>query len=161
MVVKDDAEASKVLDVAFENGITDIIGFDYWSEQLDQKKQDVRVKALQVAKEKSKVMLDGLFKKTPRVINVQENTIVVNPAQMYQSFTNTSSANYQTNYWSRKNMPLVQLARPKNTYYRGNLPNADIQAAKLPMRSELSVVSTVKIYYESPAAEGYNAATEH
>ena len=55
-------------------------------------------------------------------------------------------------------MPLVQLARPKNTYYRGNLPNADTQAAKLPMRSELSVVSTVKIYYESPAAEGYNAA---
>ena len=42
-----------------------------------------------------------------------------------------------------------------------HLANADIQAVKLPMRSELSVVSTVKIYYESPAAEGYNAATEH
>ena len=158
LAVKDDVEASKVLDVAFENGITDIIGFDYWSEQLDQKKQEVRAKALQVAKEKSKMLLDGLFKETPRVINVQENTIVVNPTDMYESFTNTSSANYQTNYWSRKNMPLVQLARPKNTYYRGNLPNADTQAAKLPMRSELSVVSTVKIYYESPAAEGYNAA---
>ena len=92
------------------------------------------------------------------MINVQENTIVVNPAQMYESFANTSSASYQTNYWSRKNMPLVQLARPKNTYYRDNLPNADTQAAKLPMRSELSVVSIVKIYCESPAAEGYNAA---
>ena len=158
LAVKDDVEASKVLDVAFENGITDVIGFDYWSEQLDLKKQEVRAKALKVAKDKSKILLDGLFGKTPRVINVQENTIVVSPAQMYESFTNASSASYQTNYWSRKNMPLVQLARPKNTYYRGNLPNADTQAAKLPMRPELSVVSTVKIYYESPAAEGFNAA---
>ena len=158
LAVKDDAEASKVLDVAFENGITDVIGFDYWSEQLDLKKQEVRAKALKVAKDKSKILLDGLFEKTPRVINVQENTIVVSPAQMYESFTNASSASYQTNYWSRKNMPLVQLARPKNTYYRGNLPNADTQATKLPMRPELSVVSTVKIYYESPAAEGFNAA---
>ena len=158
LAVKDDAEASKVLDVAFENGITDVIGFDYWSEQLDLKKQEVRAKALKVAKDKSKILLDGLFEKTPRVINVQENTIVVSPAQMYESFTNASSTSYQTNYWSRKNMPLVQLARPKNTYYRGNLPNADTQATKLPMRPELSVVSTVKIYYESPAAEGFNAA---
>jgi len=158
LAVKDDVEASKVLDVAFENGITDVIGFDYWSEQLDLKKQEVRAKALKVAKDKSKILLDGLFGKTPRVINVQENTIVVSPAQMYESFTNASSASYQTNYWSRKNMPLVQLARPKNTYYRGNLPNADTQATKLPMRPELSVVSTVKIYYESPAAEGFNAA---
>ena len=158
LAVKDDVEASKVLDVAFENGSTDVIGFDYWSEQLDLKKQEVRAKALKVAKDKSKILLDGLFGKTPRVINVQENTIVVSPAQMYESFTNASSASYQTNYWSRKNMPLVQLARPKNTYYRGNLPNADTQAAKLPMRPELSVVSTVKIYYESPAAEGFNAA---
>ena len=158
LAVKDDVEASKVLDVAFENGITDVIGFDYWSEQLDLKKQEVRAKALKVAKDKSKILLDGLFEKTPRVINVQENTIVVKPAQMYESFTNDSSASYQANYWSRKNMPLVQLARPKNTYYRGNLPNAGTQAAKLPMRPELSVVSTVKIYYESPAAEAFNAA---
>ena len=158
LAVKDDAEAMKVLDVAFTNGITDIIGFDYWSEELDRKKEEVRAKALQVAKRKSKMLFDGLFEKTPRVINVQENTVVVNPASMYESFTNTSTGDYQTNYWSRKNMPLVKLARPKNTYYRGNLPNADTQAEKLPMRAELSVVSTVRIYYESPAAEGFNAA---
>ena len=92
LAVKDDAEAMKVLDVGFENGVTDIIGLDYWSEELDRKKQEVRAKALQVAKVKSKVLLDGLFEKTPRVINVQENTIVVNPAEMYESFTNASSA---------------------------------------------------------------------
>ena len=160
LAVKNDAEAMKVLDVAFENGITDIIGFDYWSEELDRKKQEVRAKAMQVAKEKSKLLLDGLFEKTPGVINVQEKTIVVKPEEMYQSFVNDSSANYQTNYWSRKSMPMVRLARPKNTYYRGNLPNADTQAEKLPMRSELSVVSTVRIYYESPAAKSFNAARE-
>lgn len=160
LVVKDDAEAMKVLNVAFENGVTDIIGFDYWSEELDAKKQEVRAKAIQAAKQKADVLMDGLFEEPPRVINVQENTIVVNPAEMYESFTNDSSASYQANYWSRKNLPLIKLARPKNTYYRGNLPNADIQAKELPMKAELSVVSTVRIYYESPAAEGFNAARE-
>ena len=158
LAVKNDAEAMKALDVAFENGITDIIGFDYWSEELDRKKEEVRAKALQVAKEKSKLLLEGLFVETPRAINIKEETIVVNPAEMYQSFTNDSSTSYQTNYWSRKSIPMVKLARPKNTYYRGNMPNADTQAKKLPMRSELSVVSTVKIYYASPAAAAFNAA---
>ena len=156
LAVKDDAQAMKVLDVAFENGITDIIGFDYWSEELDQKKQEVRAKAIQAAKAKADVML-GLFAERPPVINVQENTEVVYPESMYESFQNTSSNEYQTNYSNRRNLPLIRLPRPKNTYYRGNLTNADTQAGELPMRAELSLVSTVRIYYASPAAEKFNA----
>ena len=157
LAVKDDAEAMKVLDVAFANGITDIIGFDYWSDELDQKKQEVRAQAIQAAKEKAEVML-GLFEKTPPVINVQEHTVVVYPESMYESFQNSSSSEYQASFINRRNLPLVRLPRPKNTYYRGNLPNADVQAGELPMRAELSVVSTVRIYYQSPAAESFNAA---
>ena len=160
LAVNDDAEAMKVLDVAFANDVTDIIGFDYWSKDLDSKKQEARAKAIKVAKEKSKVLLDGLFAKNLPAINVQENTVVRYPSSMYQSFTNTSSGEYQTNYHNRRNLPLIKLARPKNTYYRGNLPNADTQADELPMRAELSVVSTVRIYYESPSAKSFNASRE-
>ena len=159
LAVKDDAEAMKVLNVAFANGVTDIIGFDYWSDELDKQKKEVRAKAIQAAKEKAEVLL-GLFDKTPPVINVQENTIVVYPESMYESFQNSSSNEYQTNYNNRRNLPLIRLPRPKNTYYRGNLPNADTQVDELPMRAELSVVSTVRIYYQSPAAEKFNAGRE-
>ena len=160
LAVKNDAEAMKVLEVAFANGITDIIGFDYWSSELDQKKKEVRAKAIQAAKEKAEVLL-SLFVKVPPVINVQEDTNVVHPDAMYESFSNASSNEYQSGYNTRRNLPFIKLARPKNTYYRGNLPNTDTQAGELPMRAKLSVVSTVRIYYQSPVAEKYNAGQKN
>lgn len=156
--VKNDAEATKAIDIAISNGVTDIIGFDYWCKDLDIKKQEARAEAIEIAKEKAKVLIEGVFEKTLPVINVQEKTIVRYPASMYRSFTNSSSTDYQSNYYSRRNVPLMKLARPKNTYYEGNLPNADKQADTLPMRAELSVVSSVRIYYESPAAKTFNAS---
>jgi hypothetical protein len=42
--------------------------------------------------------------------------------------------------------------RPRNTYYRGLYMDGDIQASQLAMEPEISVVSTVRLYYESPAA---------
>ena len=160
LAVADDAEAMKALEIAFANGVTDIIGFDYWSDELDQKKKDVRAKAIQAAKEKSELLL-GLFENKPPVINVQENTTVVYPESMYASFQNSLSSEYHANYNSRRNIPLIKLPRPQNTYYRGNLPNADVHATGLPMRPALSVVSTVKIFYQSPAAEKYNAGQKN
>ena len=156
LAVKNDAEAMKMLDVAFTNDVTDIIGFDYWSKDLDQKKKEARALALKAAKEKAGVLLADLFEKQPPVINVREATHVQYPSTMYASFSNSSSGEYQTNY-SRQNLPVIKLARPKNTYYRGNLPNADVQAKELPMRAKISVVSTVRIYYESPAAKSFNS----
>ena len=156
LAVKDEAEAMKVLDIAFANGVTDIIGFDYWSDELDQKKQEVRSQAIEAAKAKAELLL-GLFSEKPPVVNVQENTVVIYPDSMYESFQNTSSNEYQAFYNNRRNVPLILLPRPKNTYYRGNLENADTQIGGLPMHAELSVVSTVRIYYESPAAKDYNA----
>ena len=156
--VKDNAEVTEVLKVAFENEVTDIIGFDFWSEEMDLKKQEARAKALEVAKEKSKTLLDGLFEKMPPAINVQENTVVVYPESMYESFENASSNEYQTGYSNRRNIPLVKLARPKNTYYRGNLIDADTQTPELQMRAKLSVVSTVWVYYQSPAAKSFHAS---
>lgn len=48
--------------------------------------------------------------------------------------------------------PRIHAHRPKNTYYRGHIQGADIQPlGELPMH-EITVVSTVRLYYASPAA---------
>ncbi|MDB4766416.1 SIMPL domain-containing protein [bacterium] len=160
LAVKDDKEAMKMLDVAFANNVTDIIGFDYWSKDLDQKKKETRALAVEAAKEKASVLLGDFFEKKPPIINVREKTDVRYPASMYESFTNSSSGQYQTNYSSKRNLPVIKLARPQNTYYRGNLPSVDVQADTMPMQAEISIVSTVRIYYESPAAKSYNASRD-
>jgi hypothetical protein len=49
-------------------------------------------------------------------------------------------------------MPFIRASRPRNTYYRGLQSDGDIQPAGLPMRPEISVISTVRIYFQSPAA---------
>ncbi len=155
LAVKNDAEAMRALDVAFEHGVTDIIGFDYWSKDLDQKKNEARLQAIKIAKEKSQVMLDGLFDKRPPIINIQERTDVYYPESMYVSFDNTASAEYRTNYYSRRNLPEIRLYRPKNTYYRGLDPKTDVQSNVLPMKPEISVVANVRLYFESPTAKAY------
>ena len=157
LAVADDDSAMKALDIAFANGVTDIIGFDYWCENLDDKKKEARKLAIKAAKEKAEVIL-GLFDAPPPVINVQENTVVRYPKSLYESFQNDSSARYQRYYLNLRDTPMVKQPRPKNTYYRGNLLDADVQARKLPMKAELSVVSTVRVYYQSPAAEEFNAS---
>ena len=154
--VASDAAAMKVLKAAFANDVTDIIGFDYWSDQLDAKKKEVRAKALEAAKEKSDLLL-GVFSKRPTPINIQEQTVVHYPAELYESFENSSSQEYSSNYYDRRDIPRIRLPRPKNTYYRSMNPNVDVQPKSLAMRPELSVVSTVRIQYASPAAAAFNS----
>jgi len=69
-----------------------------------------------------------------------------------ESFTNSNDAEYETSY-SRRDIPVVRTFRPKNTYYRGLYPDGDVQSKELPMQSEISIVSTVRLYFESPAAK--------
>ncbi|MHB8972363.1 MAG: hypothetical protein ACYC3X_14045 [Pirellulaceae bacterium] len=52
----------------------------------------------------------------------------------------------------RSDVPFIRAYRPRNTYYRGLNHDGDVQAAGLPMQPEISVVSTVRLYFESPAA---------
>jgi len=151
----DDTMMKKVLDTAFENEVTDIIGFDLWSKELDQKKKDARALAIKAAKEKSDSVLNAIFEKRPPVINVQEKTTAHFPTSLYASFENSSSAQYTPS----RNIPRILLARPKNTYYRGHISNTDLAPKDLQMRSEISVESHVRIYFESPAAKSFNTAT--
>ena len=150
LAVAGDREALPALAAAFELGVTDIIAFDYWSKELDAIKEQAREKALAAARGKSDLMLKVLFTDKPSVINVQEQTTVHYPDSLYHSFTNTVDEEAIPAHW--RSQTLIRAQRPKNTYYRGFYSDGDIQPRDLPMRPEISVVSTVRLYFESPAA---------
>jgi len=151
VAVPNDRVAKTVLAVAFEQGVTDIIAFDYWSDDLDSLKVKARQQALRAAREKADFLLDELLDSRPPAINVQEQTTVHWPESLYQSFVN--SVDQQVSPAPRRDVPLIGAARPKNTYYRGlNSTAVDRQPGGLPMQPEITVVSTVRVYYESPVA---------
>lgn len=160
LAVESDEAAMRAIDAAFENEVTDIIAFDYWSKELDAKKKEARELAVQAAKDKAETLLGALFEKVPPVINVREKTTVHYPDSMYQSFENSSSAQYNSSYALRRDIPRMLVARPKNTYYRGHVSNADVGPSELQMRAEISVESKVQVYFESPVAKSFNAGRE-
>jgi uncharacterized protein YggE len=155
LAVKDDAQAMRAIGIAFENDVADIIAFDYWSKELDQLKVKARAAAVKAARDKSDALLGALFEKRPAVINVRESTRVYYPESLYESFTNSSDADYQTSY-ARRAIAKIRAFRPKNTYYRGLYLDGDVQSKELPMQAEISVVSTVRLYFESPVAKEYH-----
>jgi uncharacterized protein YggE len=150
LAVKDDDTAYQALTRAFDEGVTDVIGFDYWSRDLDEIKQKARKAALGAARQKTDGLLGDLFEKKPRAINVQEHTTVYYPESLYQSFTAGQTA--QVSMPIRRDIPFFGAQRPRNTYYRGLFSDGDIQARELPMKPEISVVSSVRLYFQSPAA---------
>lgn len=151
LAVPNDETAPAAFKAAFTQGITDIIAFDYWVRDLDAVKVKARAKAVAAARAKADLLLKALFEVPPRVINVQEQTIVRYPSSLYSSFRNSDDRRVSTTW--RRNIPLIYAHRPKNTYYRGLFADGDVQAPELPMEPEISVVSTVRLYFESPAAK--------
>ena len=118
VAVKDDIEATKAINIAFDNDVADIIAFDYWNRELDVLKVRARAQAVKAARDKSDVLLGTLFEEKPAVINVQEATTVHYPESLYESFENTHDEQYSSGFLSR-DTPVIRKFRPKNTYYRG------------------------------------------
>jgi uncharacterized protein YggE len=151
LAVPNNANAAKAFTMAFEHGVTDIIAFDYWSRELDEFKLKAREQAVKAARDKSDLLLGALFDAVPPLINVQEQTTIHYPESLYHSFVNSYDAEV-TSGW-RRDTPYIRAYRPKNTYYRGLYSNGDVQARELPMHPEISVVSNVRLYFESPASK--------
>jgi uncharacterized protein YggE len=151
LAAKGEAEARSALGRALEQGVTDIIAFDYWSKDLDETKVKVRQQALQAARDKADVLLGALFAQRPPAINVQERTTVRYPESLYHSVVNVAddAAGGYTGY--RREVPFVKAYRPRNTYYRGLYVDSDVQPRELPMNPEISVVSTVRLYFKPVA----------
>lgn len=150
LAVANDDVAAKALTVAFEHGVTDIIAFDYWSKDLDEAKVKARDQAVKATREKSNSLLSLVFETVPPAINVQEQTTIHYPESLYHSFVNAHEE--EISFRWRRETPFIRAHRPRNTYYRGLYSNGDVQPKELPMHPEISVVSTVRLYFESPAA---------
>ena len=159
LAVKNDVEAMEAINLAFEKEVADIIAFDYWSKELDEMKIKARAAAVKAAQEKSATLLGTLFEQQPPLINLQESTRTFYPESMYESFTNSNDTQYELSY-SRRDIPVLRTFRPKNTYYRGLYPDGDVQSKELPMQSEISIVSAVRLYFESPAAKERPTSTK-
>ncbi len=151
--VASEKEARAVLAAAFKLGVSDIIAFDYWSDRIDQTKKEAMKNALRVAKEKADLLLGAMFDELPRPLNVHESTRVVFPRSLYGSFENAHAEAFRVPYSSDR-VPTIQAVRPKNTYYQGLLEDADVRAEGLPLRAQISVVSTVRLYYATPVKIG-------
>lgn len=150
LAVPDQVRAKAALRQAFQAGVTDIIAFDYWSKDLDAVQQQARQQALAAARGKADLLLQPLLAERPPAINVQEQTLVFYPASLYDSFANSFSEEMTPAL--RRNMPQIRAPRPQNTYYRGLFGSRDLQPRDLPMKPEISVVSTVRLYFDSPAS---------
>ena len=143
-------QAMKVIDAAFASGVTDLIGADYVAELGDAKQSAIK-KAVTAAKSKADLVLSGLFDKKPPIINVQEQTKVFYPADMYDSFENVSSQKFFSNY--KNSLRRITAYRPQNTYFKGLKRAADQRDYKLAMTPEIVIESKVNLIYRSPAAD--------
>lgn len=151
LAVKKESTAQLAIAEAFSLEITDIIAFDYWSDAVDEAKVQAQDQALQAAQRKAQQLLGKLIDDELPVINMQEQTVVLQPKSFYESFVNVSADVLERP--SRRDLPMVRAYRPQNTYYRGPQVEVDVQSRRMPMNPEISVVSRVRLYFESPAAE--------
>lgn len=148
VAVKTEADAMAAIDRAFKYGHAEIVTFDYWSSDLDQQQESVRASAVAAAKKKADTLL-AVFDERPRVINVQESTAIYFPHSLYKTYENKLEeelVDYGTN-----RPPLIKAYRPKMTFLHGLASRADTRPKELLMRPEIAIVSTVRIYYRSPA----------
>lgn len=155
--VENDVQAMKAIREAFKQGVTDIIAFDYWSKELDDKKAEALSQAIVKTKAKSKLLMDETFEKSLEPINVTSATRVVMPDGLYQSFSNSYSQTLtQQRYGKTRDLPVIKAVRPKNTYYKGYFNEfGDQHSPDVPMRSEITVVAEVEMHYASPVAKEY------
>jgi hypothetical protein len=148
IAVETNEQAMKVVEIALNAGLTDLIGVDYAAD-LSQAQNDARLGAIAAAMKKSEMLLSAVFDEKPKPINLQEQTQVRLPADMYHSFENVAANNLTTRYDDRRNR--IFAYRPKNTYYAGQTNAADDKSYALPMKPEIVVESKVVIYYQSPS----------
>jgi uncharacterized protein YggE len=147
--VKTEKDAMEAINLAFQQGVTDIVTFDYWSSELDKQQAKARAAAVAAAQEKAKTLL-AVFPDPPKVINIQESTAVFLPHSLYRTYENVLTEEVQyTSAWRDK--PAIRAFRPKMTFFQGLDSRSDKRPAGPAMRPEISVVSTVRIYYQSPA----------
>lgn len=146
LAVKAEKDAMAAIKAAFAQGVTEIVTFDYWSSRLNEAKSKAREKALAEAKKKATTLL-SVFDTPPKVINVQESTNVFYPGSLYRTYTNVLEEEIR----SSDDWRTIKAYRPKMTFYSGLDSRADERPTGPAMHPRIAVVSSVRLYYESPA----------
>ena len=149
VLVKTEQQAMTAINRAFQHGVTDIVSFDYWSSQLDEQKLNARRAALEIAKQKADTLL-AVFDEPPKVINIQESTAACFPRSMYRTVENVLEEKSEF-LGRRQDAPQFKAYRPKMTFLDGLQSQSDDRPAGIVMRPEIAVVSTVRLYFQSPA----------
>jgi len=157
IAVKTEKEAMAAINASFKHGVTDIVTFDYWSPHLDKQKAAARTAALAEAKKKAELLL-SVFEHRPAPVNIQDSTRVIFPTSQYKTYQNQVTEEYTR--WS-SNTPVIRAHRPKMTFIQGVQVAADSRPAKMLMEPEIAVVSTVRIYYQAPAAHSRTVNITH
>lgn len=146
-----EARAHEALDVAFGLNITNIIMFDYWHPKLKEKKLEAMKNAIRVAREKSNILLAAeLFPTRPKLINIRESSKTVFPINMYLTYDNEVEQTVVLPYRTRNDVARISAVRPRTTFYRGPSFEGDSLSPELPMMPEISIVSTVRLFFEAP-----------
>ena len=148
-------QVNQLIDIATDYSITDFVAIDYWADNIDALKLKARKKAIQAAKEKSDLYL-ALFDERPRLVNLQEATRTTFPTALYRSYQAQASDPWRGYYGfgggvfgptgQSENEPVKRIF-----YQRPPMVEADVREKHMPLESEITVVSTVVLYYEAPA----------
>ncbi len=133
--------------LAREVGVFDVLAVDYASSDVEKHRTRALEAALAVAKAKAAILL-AQFGTPQKLVNVTERTVTVPPHAQYRSFESANTARMERHF--RDETPRVFAVRPKNTLYEGYTADVDRPGGTLPMRPQICVVSSVKLYYESP-----------
>ena len=155
--VATEAKATEVIRTAFKLGVTDLIAVDYWSREIDATRKKAFEQAVTDAKSKAKYLLGETFSEPPRPINVQDDTRVIMPYKLYESFTNSYDTEFTHAYNRHRDIPVIKAFRPKNTYYKGHFDDSDHSSKEIAMGPEIYVVSSVSLYYATPVAKEYRS----
>ncbi len=153
--VANEKEAMNVIRAAFKLGVANLIGVDYWSKELEETKKKAFEQAVADAKSKAKFLLGETFDQLPTPINVTENTHVIMPDGLYASFANSYDSEITNTYHRDRNVPVVKMFRPKNTYYKGHFEDAGRVPDEIAMSPEIHIVSSVSLFYATPVAKEY------
>jgi len=148
VAVPDEEAARRVIELGLSKGVHDVITVEYSTKDASAKRREAMQTALATAKAKADVLL-AAFEKRPPLANVTEETRVLEPSRLYQSFENSYDSAVEQNW--REEIPRVHAFRPKNTFFAGYEGQVDTAATTPRMKPEISVVSTVVLYFESPA----------
>ena len=151
ILCKTEVQANEVMQVAFRQGVTEIISFDYWHPELDRFKKEALKKAVETAKDKSDILL-SLFDQKPAIMNINNSTKISFPATLYKTLQPVpydESALIPYN-WNNSYLK-IRAFRPKSTFYAGSQEYADIAGVGQPMNPKIIIRSEVTLTYESPA----------